>query len=113
MPMPTRCLGVGEPLENLRPIRNGVEASLADAVTEQSNPDSTRLKAGTATKVVRNILSTGAMVRLGRVTGNAMGCLQPTNAKLRDRAVLLVAGQLGLFSRCRADSPGVGELEHP
>jgi N-acetylmuramic acid 6-phosphate etherase len=51
---------------------------------------STRLKAGTATKVALNIISTGAMVRLGRVHGNLMIDLQPTNNKLRERALRLV-----------------------
>ena len=51
---------------------------------------STRLKAGTATKVALNILSTGAMVRLGHVHGNLMIDLAATNDKLRDRAVRLV-----------------------
>src|SRR5450432_115284 len=52
---------------------------------------STRLKAGTATKVALNILSTGAMVQLGRVHGNLMIDLTATNEKLRDRATRLVA----------------------
>jgi N-acetylmuramic acid 6-phosphate etherase len=52
---------------------------------------STRLKAGTATKLTLNILSTCAMVRLGKVRGNLMIDLRPTNAKLRDRAIRLVA----------------------
>lgn len=52
---------------------------------------STRLKAGTATKIALNILSTGAMVALGKVRGNLMIDLAITNVKLRDRAVRLVA----------------------
>ncbi|PYK75184.1 MAG: hypothetical protein DME42_03215 [Verrucomicrobia bacterium] len=56
---------------------------------------STRLKAGTATKVALNIISTGAMVRLGRVRGNLMIDLQPTNKKLRERAIGLVAQLAG------------------
>ena len=57
---------------------------------------STRMKAGTATKVALNILSSCAMIRLGRVDGNLMTCLQPTNKKLRSRAALIVAARLGL-----------------
>jgi N-acetylmuramic acid 6-phosphate etherase len=57
---------------------------------------STRLKAGTATKVVLNILSTGAMVRLGRVRGNAMVDLRISNDKLRDRGARLVSQSLGI-----------------
>jgi N-acetylmuramic acid 6-phosphate etherase len=52
---------------------------------------STRLKAGTATKVALNILSTGAMVALGKVRGNSMIDLTITSEKLRDRAARLVA----------------------
>jgi len=56
---------------------------------------STRLKAGTATKVALNIISTGAMARLGRVRGNLMIGLQPTNKKLRERAIGLVSQLAG------------------
>jgi N-acetylmuramic acid 6-phosphate etherase len=52
---------------------------------------STRLKAGTATKVALNIISTGAMVALGKVRGNLMVDLAISNTKLRDRAARLVA----------------------
>ena len=51
---------------------------------------STRLKAGTATKIVLNAISTTAMIRLGKVYRNLMVDLQPTNEKLRRRAVRLV-----------------------
>lgn len=52
---------------------------------------STRLKAGTAQKLVLNMLSTLAMVRLGKVYGNLMVDLRATNAKLRQRAARIVA----------------------
>jgi N-acetylmuramic acid 6-phosphate etherase len=51
---------------------------------------STRLKAGTATKLVLNILSTLTMVRLGKVEENLMIDLNPSNLKLRDRACRIV-----------------------
>ncbi len=57
---------------------------------------STRLKAGTAAKLVLNMLSTATMVRLGHVYGNLMVNVQPTNAKLRDRAIRIVAAATGL-----------------
>jgi N-acetylmuramic acid 6-phosphate (MurNAc-6-P) etherase len=56
---------------------------------------STRLKAGTATKLVLNMLSTIAMVRLGRVRDNLMVHVQATNDKLRARAVRLVRALTG------------------
>jgi N-acetylmuramic acid 6-phosphate etherase len=52
---------------------------------------STRMKAGTATKLVLNMISTAAMVRLGYVYGNLMVNVQPTNSKLEDRAKRIVA----------------------
>ena len=55
---------------------------------------STRLKAGTATKLVLNLLSTAAMIRLGRVRGNAMVDLRISNEKLRDRGARLVSETL-------------------
>lgn len=51
---------------------------------------STRLKAGTATKLVLNIITTLAMVQTGKVIGNLMVDLNPSNAKLRDRAARIV-----------------------
>jgi N-acetylmuramic acid 6-phosphate etherase len=63
---------------------------------------STRLKAGTATKLVLNMLSTGAMVRLGKTYGNLMVDLRATNSKLRARTNRIVRGLTGL-SRQEAD----------
>ncbi len=51
---------------------------------------STRMKAGTATKLVLNMISTGAMIRLGKTFGNLMVDLRATNEKLRDRAERIV-----------------------
>jgi N-acetylmuramic acid 6-phosphate etherase len=60
---------------------------------------STRLKAGTATKMVLNMLSTGAFIRLNKVYGNLMVDVQATNEKLRARSLAIVAEAC----RCRAD----------
>jgi N-acetylmuramic acid 6-phosphate etherase len=57
---------------------------------------STRLKAGTATKMVLNMISTAAMIRLGHVYGNLMVNVQPRNAKLQARAQRIVAAACGL-----------------
>jgi N-acetylmuramic acid 6-phosphate etherase len=56
---------------------------------------STRMKAGTATKLVLNMLSTGVMIRLGAVHGNLMVNVQTTNAKLVDRAERIIAAACG------------------
>jgi N-acetylmuramic acid 6-phosphate etherase len=52
---------------------------------------STRMRAGTATKLVLNMLSTGVMIRLGYVYGNLMVNVQPTNEKLTDRARRIIS----------------------
>ena len=52
---------------------------------------STRMKAGTATKMILNMITTGAMIRQGKTYGNLMVDLQPTNAKLRDRSARILA----------------------
>jgi len=57
---------------------------------------STRMKAGTGQKLVLNMLSTATMVRLGKVYGNLMVDVRPTNDKLRRRAVRIVAEAVGL-----------------
>lgn len=57
---------------------------------------SSRLKAGTATKLVLNMLTTGAMVKLGKTWGNLMVDLRATNDKLRDRAARILIQQTGL-----------------
>ena len=55
---------------------------------------STRLAAGTAQKIVLNVLSTTVMTGLGRVLGNEMLCVQATNAKLKDRQVRILRRQV-------------------
>jgi N-acetylmuramic acid 6-phosphate etherase len=57
---------------------------------------STRMKAGTATKMVLNMLSTGAMVRLGKTYGNLMVDLQATNTKLTERSRRIVCKLTGI-----------------
>jgi N-acetylmuramic acid 6-phosphate etherase len=56
---------------------------------------STRMKAATATKMVLNMISTGVMIRRGAVFGNLMVNVQPTNAKLVDRARRIIAAATG------------------
>jgi N-acetylmuramic acid 6-phosphate etherase len=57
---------------------------------------STRLKAGTATKMALNILSTGVMVKLGKVYGNRMVDVAVTNSKLEDRALRILCDLAGV-----------------
>ncbi len=57
---------------------------------------STRMKAGTATKLVLNVITTGAMIRIGKVFGNLMVDLQATCEKLQDRGERILMQTLGL-----------------
>ncbi len=60
---------------------------------------STRLNAGTVQKIVLNIVSTAAMIRLGKTYGSLMVDVRPTNTKLRERAVRIVTAISGVSSR--------------
>jgi len=76
------------------------------AITPLTGPEviagSTRMKAGTAQKLVLNMLTTGAFLRMGYVYGNLMVNVQPTNRKLVDRATRIVAQAAGLdYGRAR------------
>jgi len=57
---------------------------------------STRMKAGTATKLVLNMITTGAMIRLGKTYGNLMVDLKATNNKLTDRSERIVVEVCGV-----------------
>lgn len=72
------------------------DVKIVPEVGPEAITGSTRMKAGTATKMVLNMITTGAMVRLGKTHGNLMVDLQPTNAKLRDRSVRVLAALAGL-----------------
>jgi N-acetylmuramic acid 6-phosphate etherase len=72
------------------------EMTITPIVGPEVIAGSTRLKAGTATKLVLNMLTTGAMVRLGKTYGNLMVDLQSTNQKLADRSRRIVAALTGL-----------------
>ena len=78
------------------PITQAAEVSIVPVVGPEVLTGSTRLKAGTAQKLVLNMLSTATMVRLGYVSGNRMSNLQARNVKLRDRAVRILQAELGL-----------------
>lgn len=77
------------------PLAGAVELMIAPLVGPEVLTGSSRLKAGTAQKLVLNMLSTAAMVRLGKVYGNLMIDMQPTNTKLRARAARIVRDATG------------------
>ncbi len=95
-------------------LRGSAEVVIALAPGPEVLAGSTRLKAGTATKLVLNTLTTASMARLGKVHGNRMIDLQPRSAKLRARAERLVAEIAGVprarAARALADSRGTTRL---
>lgn len=76
-------------------LSNDVAIPIAPLPGPEVLAGSTRLKAGTATKLVLNMLSTGAMIKLGYVYGNLMVNVQPKNEKLLDRSVRIVSQASG------------------
>src|SRR5215217_6120809 len=78
------------------PITQAAELSIVPVVGPEVVTGSSRLKAGTAQKMVLNMISTATMVRLGYVSGNRMSNLQARNIKLRERAVRIIIAETGL-----------------
>jgi len=78
------------------PITEVAEISLVPVVGPEVVTGSSRLKAGTAQKLVLNMISTATMVRLGYVSGNRMSNLQAKNIKLKDRATRILMKETGL-----------------
>jgi N-acetylmuramic acid 6-phosphate etherase len=73
------------------PMADAADIAIAPLVGPEVITGSTRLKAGTAQKMVLNMISTGVMIRLGKTYGNLMVDVQPTNVKLQARARRIVA----------------------
>lgn len=84
-------------------IEGHADLAIVPVVGPEVLSGSTRMKAGTATKMVLNMLSTGAMVRLGKTYGNLMVDVQATNAKLVERSLRIVRAITGC-SREEAES---------
>jgi N-acetylmuramic acid 6-phosphate etherase len=86
------------------PIAAACDLAITPVVGPEVIAGSTRLKAGTAQKLVLNMLSTLAMVQLGKVYGNLMVDLRVTNEKLRRRAVRIVAAAAAVAEPHAADA---------
>jgi N-acetylmuramic acid 6-phosphate etherase len=78
------------------PITKAAEVSIVPLVGPEVVAGSTRLKAGTAQKMILNMLSTATMVRLGYVSGNRMSNVQPRNTKLRARSIRIIMSEAGI-----------------
>lgn len=88
----TICVTCNENTEIARAVEIPIEAIVGPEVIAGS----TRLKSGTAQKLVLNMLSTMTMVRLGYVTGNRMTNLKTRNTKLRERALGILMAECGI-----------------
>lgn len=80
--------------------------TIAPVVGAEVITGSTRLKSGTAQKLVLNMLSTGVMIRLGKTYGNLMVDMQTSNAKLHQRAVNMVSEVTGVEEEIATDALG-------
>lgn len=78
------------------PVADASDIPLVAVVGPEFVTGSTRMKAGTATKLILNMISTAVMVRLGHVVGNKMVDMQLTNSKLVDRGTRMIMEQTGI-----------------
>ena len=77
------------------PMSEAADITIAPLVGSEVLAGSTRLKAGTAQKLVLNMISTATMIRLGRTRGNLLSHMRITNEKLRERAVRIICEVTG------------------
>jgi N-acetylmuramic acid 6-phosphate etherase len=77
-------------------ITKAAEVAIVPVVGPEAITGSTRMKAGTAQKLVLNMISTVAMIRLGYVSGNRMTNMKAANEKLKDRSVRILMTETGL-----------------
>jgi len=89
-----RARGARTAIVACTPVSEKLIATVDVAIIAIVGPEvvtgSTRLKAGTATKMILNMITTGAMIRIGKTYGNLMVDLKATNAKLKDRSERIV-----------------------
>ena len=78
------------------PLVSEADVAVVVRVGPEILAGSSRLKAGTATKLVLNMISTATMVKLGRTKGDLMIDMRPVSAKLRERAIRIVCDETGL-----------------
>lgn len=106
------ALTAGVTCSHPSPLSEAVDVVIAPLVGPEVIAGSTRMKAGTAQKLVLNSLSTTVMVRLGKTYGNLMVDLQPLNEKLRRRSVNILAAATGLpAERAAAALADAGDLK--
>jgi N-acetylmuramic acid 6-phosphate etherase len=83
-------------------ITKFVDVAIVPVVGPEALTGSTRMKAGTAQKMILNMISTVAMIRLGYVHGNRMTSVRASNEKLKDRAVRIFMAETGISDKDKA-----------
>ncbi len=84
-------------------ITKAAEVAIVPVVGPEAITGSTRMKAGTAQKMVLNMISTVAMIRLGYVKGNRMTNVKPSNIKLKERSLRILMAETGLEEAAAKD----------
>lgn len=100
------------------PLSSSCDIAITPLTGPEAVTGSTRMKAGTSQKLILNMISTAVMIKLGRVHGNLMSYVRPTNKKLRDRAVRIICTEAGCddnaaeaaLDRCDGDINAALEL---
>jgi N-acetylmuramic acid 6-phosphate etherase len=87
-------------------ITKAAQISIVPVVGPEAITGSTRMKAGTAQKMVLNMISTTAMIKLGYVKGNRMTNLKSSNSKLKERSVRILMAETGLDSESAVELLG-------
>lgn len=85
-------------------ITRSVDVAIVAVVGPEALTGSTRMKAGTAQKMILNMISTVAMIRLGYVHGNRMTNVRASNEKLKDRAVRILMAENNITDRDEAEA---------
>jgi N-acetylmuramic acid 6-phosphate etherase len=85
-------------------ITRVAEVPIVPVVGPEVLTGSSRMKAGTAQKMVLNMLSTATMIRLGYVSGNRMSNMRPGNVKLRGRSVRIISAETGASEQSAIDA---------
>lgn len=97
------ALTIGLACNPASPLEKVAQIMIAPVVGPEVITGSTRLKAGTAQKMVLNMLSTGSMILLGKTFGNLMVDVQPTNYKLHQRALKIITTATSLEADAAAE----------
>ncbi len=88
------------------PITEAAESALVAVVGPEAITGSTRMKSGTAQKMILNMISTTAMIRLGYVKGNRMTNVKSSNIKLKERSLRILIAETGLEETAAAELLG-------